>query len=393
MGKINTILAIDTSCDETAVAVTHGRQVMANILSSQVEIHKKYGGVYPTEAKRAHQEKIDPIINETITRARLTWDEIDAIAVTYGPGLAPALEIGIKKAKELCRQYDKPLIAVNHMEGHMLSPLAQNSKGKPNTIQLPINHPHPLLSKEGGNPLPWKGGDRGGLTDAKNTFPALSLLASGGHTELVLIKDLLKGNYHVIGRTRDDAAGEAFDKVARMLKLGYPGGEIIELLAKAGDDQKYDFPIPMAREPGFDFSFSGIKTAAMYKIKSMHTAKTTDQVRLGQLPDLDRQTICDFAASFQRAIVKSLTLKTRQAVQQYLPKSVWLGGGVGSNLTVRRELRHAIKRFGLKLHIPYSKKLFTDNAAMIGVAAYFIAQRGEIWENIESLERVPGLDL
>src|SRR3989338_10847844 len=162
MNPINTIFAIDTSCDETSAAITQGRRVIANVMASQVEIHKKYGGVYPTEAKRAHLEKINPVISETLSRSRLTWDDIDAIAVTYGPGLAPALEVGIRKAKELCHQYNKPLIAVNHLEGHLLSPLAQNSKGKPNSIRLPINHPHPLLLKEG-SPPPWKGGDRGGL--------------------------------------------------------------------------------------------------------------------------------------------------------------------------------------------------------------------------------------
>jgi N6-L-threonylcarbamoyladenine synthase len=387
MNQINTILAIDTSCDETSVAVTQGRRVISNVLASQVESHRKYGGVYPTEAKRAHQEKIDPVTIEAMKRSRFDWPDIDAIAVTYGPGLAPALEVGIRKAKELCLQFKKPLIAVKHMEGHLLSPLAQNSKGK-GTIHFEIEN--------------------------EKNYPILSLLASGGHTELVLIQTspgrrppegwnsinntnmdstLRVRQHQVIGSTRDDAAGEAFDKVARMLKLGYPGGEIIELLAKEGDDKKFDFPIPMSREPGFDFSFSGIKTAAMYKLKSMHQAETTDQVRLGQLPDLDRQTICDFAASFQRAVVKSLVLKTKKAVQKYHPKSVWLGGGVGSNLTLRRALREALQPFGLKLHIPYSKKLFTDNAAMIGVAAYFMAQRGEIWENDEILERVPGLDL
>ncbi len=360
---IDTILAIDTSCDETSVAVTHRRRVISNVLSSQVELHKKYGGVFPTDAKRAHQEKIDHVVNEALTRSHLNLEQIDAIAVTQGPGLAPALEVGIAKAKELAKQFQKPLIAVNHMQGHLLSPLAQNSKG---ISSIDFDE-----------------------TNSSN-FPALSLLASGGHTELVVIKKI--GDYTVIGRTRDDAAGEAYDKVARMLGLGYPGGEIIELLAKQGNSQAFDFPIPMAPEPGLDFSFSGLKTAVMYQLKSLqHTS--TKQTQTGGQAFLDKQIICDVAASFQRVLIHSLIIKTKRAVKKIQPKAVWLGGGVGANTQLRSQLRHMLQPFKLKLYAPYPKKLYTDNAAMIGIAAWYQAQRGEFITDIDSLDRKPNLDL
>jgi len=359
----DTILAIDTSCDDTAVAVTCKRRVLSNVLSSQVEIHKKYGGVYPTEAKRAHEEKIGFVLAEAMKRFGKNWNEIDAVAVTYGPGLAPALQVGVAKAKMLCEKYKKPLLAVNHMEGHLLSALAQNSKGK-------------------------------GMVDFdfldKNNFPILCLLVSGGHTELVVIRG--NGDYEVIGRTRDDAGGEAFDKVARMLGLGYPGGEIIELLAKEGDPMAFDFPIPMARDSGLDFSFSGLKTAVMYSLKSLNKVDTTKAVRMGEIVGLNRKIIVDVAASFQRVLIRSLVLKMKRAIEQVKPKSIWLGGGVGANLKLRNELRKLLKAYGLKLYIPYSRKLFADNAVMIGMAGYYMAQRGEFWEDVNSLERVPGLN-
>lgn len=384
---INTILAIDTSCDETAVAITNQRRILSNILASQVEIHRKYGGVFPTEAKRAHQEKINHVVEEAMKRAReIDFDFIDAVAVTYGPGLAPALEVGIRKAKELAKEFNKPLIAVNHLEGHLLSTLAQNSKGEPAILHSSS------LPAQAGSPK------ARATSQEEIKFPILSLLVSGGHTELVVTHDLLKGKYEVIGRTRDDAAGEAYDKVARMLKLGYPGGEIIEKLAKKGDADKFNFPIPMAQDQSLDFSFSGLKTSVMYTIKGLLNGNALHHVPMktiqsGDSPVLDRQTICDLAASFQRVIIKSLLIKINKAIQLIKPKSIWLGGGVGANLKLRQELRNAIKPYDLRLYTPYSQRLYTDNAAMIGIAAWFKAQREEFVEDIESLDRLPGLDL
>lgn len=407
MRPINTILAIDTSCDETSVAVTWQRRVLANVMASQVELHKKYGGVFPTEAKRAHEEKIDHVVEEAVGRAvanmrRLRSDPtqpplekgrsaplllkegmgvvgfmeevVEAIAVTYGPGLAPALEVGILKAKELAKKYGKPLITVNHLEGHLLSCLAENSRGKGSDVEDDI---------------------------AESNFLVLGILVSGAHTELVKVNRI--GDYEVLGQTLDDAAGEVFDKVGRMLGIGYPAGEFIEKLAKDGDSLAYDFPIPMSRHTGLDFSFSGIKTAVLYKVRELTSSshhfprgETTSGLRniqMGQSEGLTRKQTEDLAASFQRVVIRSIILKLKRCLDSYEFKSVWLGGGVAANFALRSEIRKVLKKYGLKLYIPYSEKLYMDNAAMIGVAGYFKALRSEFVEDLDELERVPGLDL
>jgi N6-L-threonylcarbamoyladenine synthase len=399
-----TILAIDTSCDETSAAVTSDLRILANIIASQVEIHKKYGGVYPTEAKRAHQQNIDPVIREALRRWQIAlhrttrgqalkafsrpdpFKTIDAIAVTVGPGLAPALEVGIQKAKQLAVKHHKPLIAVNHLEGHLLSPLAQNSRG---------NNYHP---------------DSFTLRSFSKVWPALALLVSGGHTQLVLVNSI--GDYQLLGETRDDAAGECFDKVARLLNLGYPGGPIISELAKVGNPTAYDLPIPMKDDPSLDFSFSGLKTACKYFLQQHHLT-TKEQIQ-------------DFCASFQATVVCALLLKVESALQlsslndsrnmsspvgtrhgahpqrrnvihpvQKIPpiKSIWLGGGVGANWQLRRELRKLARRYHLPLFTPYSHVLFTDNAAIIGIAAYFQARHGDFVKNMRRLDRQPNLNL
>jgi N6-L-threonylcarbamoyladenine synthase len=207
--------------------------------------------------------------------------------------------------------------------------------------------------------------------------PALALLVSGGHTQLVLVKSI--GNYQLLGETRDDAAGECFDKVARLLNLGYPGGPIISELAKLGDSLVYELPIPMKDDPSLDFSFSGLKTACKYFLQ--------------QHPLSSRQQIQDFCASFQATIVNALLLKTKRAINLHQPKSIWLGGGVGANWQLRRELRKLARRQGLPLLTPYSNVLFTDNAAMIGIAAYFKSQRSDFVKDLDSLDRLPNLSL
>lgn len=352
MGKDYFILAIDTSCDETAAAVTLNDRVLSNIVSSQVNIHQPYGGVVPIIAKRMHQQYLQPVIERALSLGRLTSKEraakpnIDAIAVTVGPGLAPALEIGLAKAKELAKRWEKPLIAVNHMEAHLLSSFAKNSKGH-----------SPFAENE-------------------PQFPIIGLLVSGGHTQLVLMKDF--GVYQLLGETLDDAAGEAFDKVAKMLNLGYPGGPIISELAKKGKPV-YRLPIPMEKSADLNFSFSGLKTACLYRLQ-----------KIGQ--PLTKKFYCDFSASFALTVAKSLAIKLEKALKIYRPRQIVLGGGVINNLTIRELVRQTAKKFNLRVFLPYSKKLFTDNAGMVGVCAWHQAKRNDFVKNIDQLERQPNLN-
>lgn len=350
-----TILAIDTSCDETSAAVTVDDRVMSNIVSSQVEFHQEYGGVVPHIARRMHQKLIEPVIAGALKMARKNWSQIDALAITFGPGLAPALEVGIAKAKELAQKHSKPLIAVNHMEAHLLSSFAKNSKG--NGPFKTINH----------------------------QFPILGLLVSGGHTQLVLMKKL--GKYQLLGETLDDAAGEAFDKVAKMLDLGYPGGPIISELAKKGQPAnrrgkpKYELPVPMKGSKDLNFSFSGLKTACLYKIQ---------KIRAERKPD--KKFFQDFAASFEKAVAQALAVKLKKAIEKYNPKQIVLGGGVICNLAIRKKARTTAKKFGLQVFIPYSQKLLTDNAGMVGVCAWHQAKRSDFVKNISLLDRQPNLN-
>lgn len=340
------ILAIDTSCDETSVAVTQNDWVLSNIIASQVEFHQEFGGVVPHIAKRKHQDFIKPTVKKALKRAKKTLSQVDAIAVTQGPGLAPALEVGIAYAKKLAKKHHKPLIAVNHMEGHLLSSLAKNSKGN------------------------------GSVEKKDLKFPVLALLVSGGHTQLVLMKKI--GEYQLLGETVDDAAGEAFDKVAKMLGLGYPGGPVISNFAKKGQP-KFKLPVPMSRSSGLNFSFSGLKTACKYKLQKIDLSKKNPQF------------FYDFATSFEKTVGKALTLKLKRALKKYSVNQVFLGGGVINNVKIRRMIRKTVKKHQAQVFIPYSKKLFSDNAAMIGVVAWYKAQRGEFVKELKKLDRKPGL--
>jgi N6-L-threonylcarbamoyladenine synthase len=346
------ILAIETSCDETAIALLdiNGAlerpdiKVLGNTLLSQVKLHEKYGGVYPNLAKREHEKNLPPLLEQTLKEAgytltddqQLTTDnDIDCIAVTAGPGLEPALWTGITFAEALGKRWGKPVIPVNHMEGHVFSVLYDMS----NTECL--------------------------------TLPALALLVSGGHTELVHIKDF--DNYKIIGQTRDDAVGEAFDKVARMLGLPYPGGPQISKLAEISRKNKKEIemklPRPMIHSKNLDFSFSGLKTAVLYKLKSKGSSTNSPQVA-------DTEFKEDMARAFEDAAVEVLVEKTREALLILGTdiKTLIVAGGVSANIHLSRELTKLIDKFPqTTLRLP-PKSLTTDNAIMIGIAAFIRAE-------------------
>lgn len=313
------ILGIESSCDETAAAIIeNGSNLLASSVATQIELHKKYGGVFPEVASRQHTLSIYPIIEETLQKAHLSWNEIDAIAVTRGPGLAGSLVVGMNAAKGIALARDIPLIGVNHLEGHIYS-----SWIRPATA------------------------DR--FTPPE--FPVMALLVSGGHTELNLMEGHLK--YHRLGSTLDDAAGEAFDKVARLIGLAYPGGPSIEKAAGSGDPKAFNFP--RARlEGSWDFSFSGLKTAVLRTVKQLETEGM-------ELP------VADLAASFQEAVVDVLYTKTIAAAREFGVKEIVIAGGVSAN----KALRSAFMGQGeFPVHIP-PLYLCTDNAAMIATAGYY----------------------
>jgi len=356
MPKLTTI-AIDTSCDETSVAVVRGTTILSNVVASQVELHKPYGGVFPTVAKQAHKENIDRCVLLALSRAGKTWQEIDQIAVTQGPGLAPALEVGINKAKDLAKEHQLPLLPINHIEGHVLSVLAQPNSKQNKKIET--------------------------------TFPALALIISGGHSDFITVATF--GEYKRLGFTIDDAAGEALDKIGRILNLGYPAGAVIEEFAKRGDKTKFAFPLPMTSSSDYNLSFSGLKTFARRLIEQLELENT-----------LSTQVIYDLCASVQYAIFRHICHKLSKVLQDNQDLGqVWLGGGVAANTTLRVMIRQTIrqhlkdqKRKGLQLPLspqlktPYSKKLCGDNAAMIGV----VANVSKVAANSE-FERQPKLKL
>ncbi len=357
------ILSIDTSADETSVAVTSGRKVLSNAIFSQIATHTKWGGIYPALAKRAHEERIDFVVNEALRKfagksvirnSQFVMNHIDCIAVTQGPGLAIALEVGIKKAKELALQYKKKLIAVNHLEGHIYSSFVQNSNGSP---------------KRDFN------------------FPYLALIISGGHTEIVLFKNHLA--FEVIGETRDDAAGEALDKAAKMLGLGYPGGPVIERLASEVKNKDFfKFPRPMIRSNNVEFSFSGLKTSFYYFLKKMQTSEV-----LQKKSNFLTSEVRALASSFQEAVFETLVVKTELAIKRTGINRIVVGGGVIANIYLRKLLRDLVKKHDGEVLFPPYKYLTGDNAAMIGVAAFYKAKKKDFVSNFEALDRIPRLTL
>ncbi len=343
-----TILGIDTSFDDTAAAVVQNTTVLSNVLSSQLPAFQEYGGVVPRLARLNHEQHIDQVIAAALKRAGVSWDEIDAIAVTQGPGLAITLEVGITKAKALATLHHKRLIAINHLEGHLLSFLAH-----------PLKKPEPKL-----------------------LLPALAILVSGGNTQFVLVKTI--GSYQVLGQTQDDAMGEAFDKVGRMLGLGYPAGALVEKLAKSGRLGKIIFPIPMRTVKSSNTSFSGLKTAASRVIDSLKTQKNAQ---------LTKQDIADVALGFQTACITHLIEKASIALASLKVKTLIAGGGVVSNLALRGQLRQLAKQQDLTLLLPYSKKLCVDNAVMIAICGYFKASKHEFIGDFSLLDRLPNARL
>ncbi len=353
MPKEPKILSIETSLDDTCAAVTIGQKVISNIVSSQTSYHADWGGTVPDIAKRLHGEWLPKVVDLALRKAGVTLKgirgigytglRVDAIAVTIGPGLAPSLEQGIAYARELSAKWSLPIIAVNHMEGHLLSSFACTKTGS-RGLEQPL-------------------------------YPALGFLISGGHTELVLMRGV--GDYVLLGETLDDAAGEAYDKVARMLMLGYPGGPILAEFAKSGSPIYY-LPEPMTMRKDLNFSFSGLKTAARQFIER-------------EQPEFNKEFIQNFAASFQKAVFKHLMTRFRRAIDIYTPQMILLGGGVVSNIDLRNLARSSAKEYGIPTHIPYSKKLITDNAAMIGVVASYKYARNE-FADPTSLDRLPNLN-
>ncbi|MBL7036809.1 tRNA (adenosine(37)-N6)-threonylcarbamoyltransferase complex transferase subunit TsaD [Candidatus Microgenomates bacterium] len=349
------ILAIDTSCDETAVAVTRNVQVDSNIIWSQASLHAKFGGVMPSLAQRAHEERIDWVLKKALGTKHKNLKGIDAIAVTVGPGLSIALGVGVNKAKELGKKHSLPLIPVNHVEAHLLSPLGK-SKNKKERVNLDL-------------------------------FPSFGLVLSGGTTLLCLIKNI--GNYEILAESVDDALGEALDKAARQLGFGYPGAEILEKFAKRGSNDRFTLPIPLIGDSDKNrFSYSGLKSAFVRLYESVNNPNKED--------------IENLAHTFQHAAFKHIEKVLEYQIEKNdAPeiKNLLFGGGVSNNVEIRKMLRALCKRYNLKLHIPYSKKLMGDNAAMIGITAFLKNRdlsRDELlkkYSDYSSVDRNPKLNI
>lgn len=331
------ILGIESSCDETAASVVrNGRTVLSNVISSQIDLHTLYGGVVPEIASRKHIERINQVVTQALTDADVTLDDMTAIAVTYGPGLVGALLVGVAEAKAIAFAADKPLVGVHHIEGHIAANFIEHKELEP---------------------------------------PFFSLVVSGGHTHLVRVKDY--GKFDIIGRTRDDAAGEAFDKVARAIGLGYPGGPKIDKVAREGNPDAIAFPRANIEDAPYDFSFSGLKSAVLNYINGCRMKG-------------EEYNQADIAASFQKAVTDVLVAKAMHAVEEYKVDKFAIAGGVASNSALRAAMKEACEDREVKFYYP-SPIFCTDNAAMIGVAAYYEYMNGTRsgWD----LNAVPNLKL
>lgn len=324
---MKTVLALETSCDETAAAVVRDRTVLSNIVASQIDIHRRYGGVVPEVASRAHVENLGAVMEAALEQAGLTWAEIDGVAATCAPGLVGALMVGVTAGKTLAMLHDKPFIGVHHLEGHIYASYLSQPDLQP---------------------------------------PYLCLLVSGGHTSLIHVRDC--GDYEMLGKTRDDAAGEAFDKVARLLDLGYPGGPVIDKLAAQGDPTTFKLPEGNISLPGggfhpYDSSFSGLKTAVLRLVQSL------------QADGVEPLPVADLCASFQETVAQGLTKRAIRCAGDHGLGAIAVGGGVAANSGLRQHLTAAAEEHGLKVLFP-PLKYCTDNAAMIGCAAADHLERG-----------------
>jgi N6-L-threonylcarbamoyladenine synthase len=360
------VLGIESSCDETAAAViADGTTIRSNVVASQVDLHRQYGGVFPEMASRQHVKAIVPVIGQSMAEAEVGWKDLDAIAVTHGPGLAGSLLVGVNVAKGLAYGSGLPLIGVNHLEAHIA------------TNWLDISSLHDLLAT---------GGD---------VFPLLCLIVSGGHTSLILMRGL--GQYEHLGSTVDDAAGEAFDKVARLLGMGYPGGPVVQRAAEDGDPSAFEFSRAHL-DRDYDFSFSGLKTAVLRAVQQYDPglrrpgdrrpgAKGGGSTDARPERKLRPKTVADLAASFQSTVVDTLVDKTQRAAVEYGVQGVLMAGGVAANRSLRKAMQEALS---VPLGMP-PIALATDNATGVGVAGYWALQRGEVagWD----LDVVPRLKL
>ncbi len=369
-GRPNLILGIESSCDETAAAVVaDGREILSSIVASQYDVHRKYGGVVPELASREHLRQIVPVVREALEQSRVALSDVDAIAVTRGPGLVGALLVGVTYGKALAMSLGKPLIGVNHLEGHVHAVLLE-------------------AHAAGRDPQ----------------LPAVCLIVSGGHTVLYDVKAIsdnggtkaMHFSYARIGQTRDDAAGEAYDKVARMLALGYPGGPVIDSLSAHGNPSSIRFGEPKMKGNPYDFSFSGIKTAVFYylrkhpelqpEIEARRQAVGRGARKAEELRPMSSEQTLDLAASFQKAVVADLVGRTLAAAEQFRARSVLISGGVAANRQLRRSFEEEAGARGLEVYFP-SRQLSTDNAAMIAAAAYpkFLAgERADSMLNAEA---------
>ena len=330
------IMGIETSCDETAAAIVEdGKKIISNIVASQISIHQKYGGVVPEIASRKHMEDIIPVIDKALDESGKKITDLSAIAVTYGPGLIGSLLVGLSVAKAMAYAKNIPLIGVNHLEAHIYANFLEHNEITP---------------------------------------PFICLIVSGGHTSLVYIRHF--GEYELLGQTKDDAAGEVFDKIAKILNLGYPGGPIIEKLAKEGDPSSIQFPRPILNDKSYDFSFSGLKTAVIYHIKKLKKENKN-------IP------VSDILASFQQAVTDVLVGKTIKAALKFKTKQIVLAGGVAANSSLRREIKEKANLLNIKVFYP-SISLCTDNAAMVASAGYYkFKENKKSSLNLDAVSRLP----
>jgi len=350
------ILAIDTSCDETSAAVTNNLDIKSNVIWCQASLHSKFGGVYPTLAKRMHKERIDFVINKALTRSQCKIKNIDAIAITIGPGLAPSLEVGISKAKELALKNNLPVIPVNHLEGHIFSFLSEKKQRV--------------------------------KTDKLLKLPFYAVVISGGNTQLIKVMGI--GKYKILATTLDDALGEALDKAARLLGFGYPGASIMEEMAKKENNSPYILPVPMVGKESYGkYSYSGLKTSFVRLISQIEDEGSLNKKAIEQLSFTFQDTAFKH---FMKVTEKTIESDNKSGKVSFLA----VGGGVGANIEIRKRLRAMSKRQNLQFYYPTKKRLYTDNAAMIGLVGFLKCNSEMVIKSkreIENLDRLPKLKL